>query len=120
MGRSVERLPDRCGPSTGPKKVAYLLGEAQCEASKLVAKTVAVGGHRLLVNNDVASIWRMKVLPASRFSPPGQAVLIPCRPNTDKIRGLLYATTSTSSSSPIAKHQQASCDWDISYSFATS
>lgn len=57
MGRSVERLPDCCGPSSGPKKVACLCEESQCEASKLVAKTAAVGGHRLLINN-MHSPWK--------------------------------------------------------------
>ncbi len=145
MGRSVERLPDCCGPSSGPKKVACLLGKSQREASKLVAKIAAVGGHRLLVNNR-HSPWK-KIFQGDKWSrylqlsignrrchqhlthegAAGIAIqlnragcdsFLAGRINTDNIRGLPYATTS--SSSPIAKHQQASCDWDISYSFATS
>jgi hypothetical protein len=57
MGRPVERFSDCRGPSSGPKKVACLREELQCETSNLVAKTVELGGYQLLVNNT-HSPWR--------------------------------------------------------------
>lgn len=66
MGRPVERFSDCRGPSTRPKKVAYLFGESQCDTSRLVAKTVAVGGHRRLVNNT-RSPWR-KIFQGGKWS----------------------------------------------------